>query len=459
VTQQLGRLTEPLRDWIEVQRWFAGKDQPVLAVRPVREVILHRGEPELLHAEVEVLGDNRAERYQMLISVRSEPDEYLSHALITELDGRWYYDAAHDPDATGLLLDLLVTGAEVDGIHFEPETGEPLKTGLRARPVTTEQSNTSLVFGQRYILKLFRRLSPGRNRDLDLHRALRDVGCEHIAEPLGAIRTQRLGEEPVVLAMLQRFLPAAAEGWAMAIASVRDLLAEGDLHAEEVGGDFAGEAHRLGQAVGAVHADLRTALGSSVVGPQRLDALVDEMHARLDAVLIAVPELSVYERAVREAFDRARPESANPRVPVQQVHGDLHLGQVLRTTDGWVLIDFEGEPAAPLGERSQPCTPLRDVASMIRSFDYAAHQLLVGQPAPHQSSVRAIEWAERNAGAFCDGYTEAVGEDPRDQVALLRAFELDKAVYEVGYEHANRPDWLPIPLASIARLTTDGALR
>jgi maltokinase len=457
VTQLLGRLTEPLRDWIEGQRWFAGKDQPVLEVHPVREVVLHDGDPTLVHAVMDVRGVTRTDRYQLLISVRGEPDEYLNQALIAEQDGRWFYDAVHDADTTSQLLDLLVTGAEVDGIVFEPETGEPLKTGLRARPVTTEQSNTSLVYGQRYILKLFRRLAPGRNRDLDLHRGLRDVGCTHIAEPLGAIRTEIEGE-PVVLAMLQRFLPAAAEGWAMAIASVRDLLAEGDLHAEEVGGDFAGEARRLGQAVGAVHADLRRALGTSVVGPQRLDVLIDSMHSRLDAVLLAVPELSAHEKGLRDAFDRARPESGQALIPIQQVHGDLHLGQVLRTTEGWVLIDFEGEPAAPLGERSQPCSPLRDVASMIRSFDYAAHHLLIGQPAPHQASVRAMEWADRNAGAFCDGYTEAVGEDPRDQAALLRALELDKAVYEVGYEHANRPDWLPIPLASIARLTTDGAL-
>jgi maltokinase len=177
----------------------------------------------------------------------------------------------------------------------------------------------------------------------------------------------------------------------------------------------------------------------------------------LDSVAQRVPELAQYAPALHEVFERIRNTQAS--VFMQFIHGDLHLGQVLRTLNGWLLIDFEGEPAASAAERAALRSPLRDVAGMLRSFDYAASQMLVGQPEDDLLTERAMEWAKRNRAAFCEGYAAAAADsigDPRDHGELLRAFELDKAVYEVAYEHANRPDWLTVPLSSIARITTGG---
>jgi maltokinase len=416
-------------------------------VRPVHAEWLIDDDPGLVHAVVSVSSDGPDDAYQLLLGLRTDLPEHLAPALLGQVGALSCYDATMDFTLGARLLEKFTEPAH-GSVHFDREPDVELETERGARLVSAEQSNSSLIFGQDYILKLFRRLTPGPNRDLDLHRALRNVGCEHIAEPLGSI-TGSLAGQPTVFALLQRFMPDAAEGWAMATASVRDLMAEADLHAEEVGGDFAGEAHRLGNAVAAVHADLGRALGVRPAGPDLLAAITDRMHRKLDTTARTVPELRPYVPALRAAFDEAR--AGTDPATVQHIHGDLHLGQTLRTTATWLLIDFEGEPAALPEERVLPTSPLRDVAGMLRSFDYAAHQMLLGQPADRQLEFRATEWTRRNRDAFCTGYAE-VGTDPREQAALLRAFELEKAVYEVAYEHDNRPDWLAIPLAAIVAL-------
>ncbi|MGH3794956.1 MAG: maltokinase N-terminal cap-like domain-containing protein [Pseudonocardiaceae bacterium] len=454
-------IADSLRTVLPEQRWFAGKGSPVRAVTPVRATDLGGTDPLLVHAVVEVdQGDRRhRDRYQLLLGVRSDLPDNLGHAWVASAGDRAVYQAVHDPELTASLLTLMDENAEVGGLRFATEPGVTLDSDLRSRPIGVEQSNTSLVYGQAYILKLYRKLEAGLSPDLELHRALAAVGCKHIAVPLGHIEGV-LDGDPVTYGMLTEFLRGTAEGWAMATASVRDLLAEELLadwltgsahhpHPGEVGGDFASEAHRLGHAVASVHADLATALGSSPAAPGYLDEVAGRMHRKLDNVLVQVPEMAAYEPALRAAYDAVR--GLTGPVPIQRVHGDLHLGQVLRSVTGWILIDFEGEPMAPLAERIAPASVLRDVAGMLRSFDYAANHTPLGDAEPQQRAA-ALEWATRNQDAFCDGYAQ-VAPDPREQAVLLRAFELEKAVYEVGYEHNNRPHWLQIPLAAIARLT------
>jgi maltokinase len=197
-----------------------------------------------------------------------------------------------------------------------------------------------------------------------------------------------------------------------------------------------------------VHRDLAAVLPTSTVGPEWYAELATQLTARLDAATAIVPELAEHADGLRALY--ASVGDLSDPVTVQRVHGDLHLGQVLRTTTGWIVLDFEGEPARSLAARREPDSPLRDVAGMLRSFDYAARHMLVEQPGDPQLAYRAQEWAERNRTAFCAGYAGATGTDPATS-PLLRAFEADKAVYECVYEARNRPHWLMIPLASLAR--------
>ena len=161
-----------------------------------------------------------------------------------------------------------------------------------------------------------------------------------------------------------------------------------------------------------------------------------------------MPELHPYAGKLRGYY--ADLAATGGRMPVQRVHGDYHLGQVLRTATGWVVLDFEGEPAVPLEERRAPAVALRDVAGMLRSFDYAARHQLLDRPDAGKLRDLADEWVERSQAAFCKGYAEAGGMDPQVHGALLRALMLDKAVYEVVYEARHRPSWLSMPLDSIA---------
>jgi len=358
--------------WLPRQRWYAGRDRVVSAVQPHVVVALRDG-LNLTLLDV-AYTDGSVDRYQVVVPPESEPE------------------------AARQLLELM-------------ETAAALPASAPARIIGSEQSNTSVVFGEQVILKLFRRVGGGVNPDIELNQVLSAAGDAHVARLLGSFEITVEGQ-PCALAMASEYNADAVDGWTVATA--------GDLDREQ--------AYRLGEAVASVHADLAAAFGTS-----HATMPVDRMRQRLAAAVTHIPQLAAYATAIENRYAAL----AGEPITVQRVHGDLHLGQVLRTPHRWMLIDFEGEPGAPAAQRRTPDSPLRDIAGMLRSFSYAGiDEVLVG-------------------GAFCDGYRYRSGTDPREYAAVLTGYQLDKAVYEATYEARHRPDWLHIPMKAVARLVGD----
>ena len=441
---------DTLATWLVKQRWFAGKGRTVHDLAVVADTEIIPGDPGLRHLMVTVSHGATSDCYQLFIGYRARLPARLRHARIGTHNGLQIYDGLHDTALTRALLDAVVDDRSVGMLRFCRMPGAAIEAGLDSLVLTGEQSNTSLVFGESAIFKVFRRVNPGPNPDLEVASALAELGSSHIAEPFGWVET-RIDGATTVLAILSRYLRAASDGWSLAAISVRDLYAsEEDTRAAEAGGDFAPEAERLGAATAQVHRDLADAFGQSELEPEAVRELAEQMYRRLDMAVATVPELGRYGDKVGDAYsDLAKliePAAA------QRVHGDYHLGQVMRTQTGWVVLDFEGEPASPLAQRRARSSPLRDVAGMLRSFDYAARHQLVTHPEAARLAPRAVDWVRRNGDAFCAGYAAAGGLDPAVNSVLLRAMLLDKAVYEVIYEARNRPTWAPIPLESIAEL-------
>ncbi|RKS10657.1 maltokinase [Nocardiopsis sp. Huas11] len=453
----MSQLEELLAAWLPRQRWFSGKGIPIQQIRieSRHRLVSHGpGGPELYLLVIQAGQRGRSSRYQVLLGARpprSLPPELAGAAIgvCTVASGRprVVYDATHDAELTGLLLECFVSGhPETDGgpVRFRTMPGTRVRTGAHGRLLTGEQSNTSLVFGDDYVLKAFRRLWPGHNPDLELNVAL--AGSPYVARPCGWIEADLPGHPvPATLALLQEYVPGATDGWVLATGNVRRLLEGGGGRRESA---FAEEAERLGRTTAEVHRSLAQALPTDVLSPAAAAELADAMVERLAMASAEVPELAEHAPRVLEAY--ADFAAVDEPLPIQRVHGDYHLGQVIRTGSRWVLLDFEGEPTVPVRERQRLSSPLRDVAGMLRSFDYAAGFLLVGEPADPDLEWSARAWARTNREAFCAGYADGGGPDPDKHLTVLRAFEFDKAVYEVLYEAHNRPDWLRVPLESIA---------
>ena len=416
------------------QRWYAGEGEPA-HVEIVDEIVVRAALPAL----VDLVVDADGRLYQLLIGLRpveEEVPEFLhgsDYAVVGHIATTGGHALAYDALIDSELCLLLL--AEVSG-------GE--ETAEWVRPVTAEQSNTSVVFEDRLILKVLRRLASGMNPETEVTTALDGVGFNHIAAPIAVWQ-----RDDFDLALLQPFLTGGTEGWALALASLRDLYSSGGDPAA-AGGDFASESERLGEMTGRMHVALAEAFGAD---PTDGTAWAAAMTEQLDRVAPKSP----WRAGVKAAFSGlAKSDDAGAAT---RVHGDFHLGQVMRIETGWFVLDFEGEPARPLEERRQKTSPLKDVAGMLRSFHYASQVALVERDQGERDGLVpvAMAWEERNRQAFLRGYREAKGIDellPTDEEAIrtvLLAYELDKAVYELAYERDHRPDWAHIPLQAIRR--------
>lgn len=432
----LPSLAPLLHEWLPRQRWFAGKGRPVTGFSLASVTELLPGTLHLLvRAEQPGAAPEPGDVYQLLLGVRKVLPPPLAPALVGHatagpLNGLTVYDALQDPQIAALLLERLRTPGRLGPLRFDCDAHIPVRAGLAPRLLAAEQSNSSLVYGDAFILKVFRRIHFGVNPDLELPLVLARHGCPRVPAPAAWIQTER--PESATLAVLQPYLRGSQDGWQLALKALADRRG------------FTREAHALGRATAEVHTALAAALPVVTLGRAQTELLAAAMRERLEAAAQAVPTLLPHVPGLRAAFD-AVTKAVGPR-PAQRVHGDLHLGQTLRTDDGeWAVIDFEGEPARPLAERRRPQPPVRDVAGMLRSFDYAARTQLPWRP----------DWAESCRDAYCAGYAAAAGTDPRDEPELLRAYETDKAVYEVLYEARHRPDWLAVPMAAVRRLAQD----
>ncbi|MEW1779306.1 hypothetical protein [Streptomyces sp. NPDC086777] len=455
-------LLTALGPWLAGRRWFDTRYAGAPLTAEAASVIGDEP-PLLLHAVVAADGAAGPLRVQLLLGLRPElPDRLAPAAIATVPAGPWQgwqvYDALADGTVLALLLRTLAGGGAEHGPRLERSSRYPLPVGLVPRPLQVEQSNTSVAYGDRVLLKIFRRPEPGPHTEVEALRALTGQDCTRTPHLYGAVHSDAPGAEGLVLGLVEEFLPDAREGWEEAVRQ-----ATGAVAGTGPGGGFTADAAALGRAVADVHGALGEAFGRTRLTVADVAEETARMTMRLKEAAEEVPALARYTARLGALFDDcARVAGRGCPLYVQRTHGDLHLGQALRAHDGWRIVDFEGEPAQPAAERARPQPVLKDVAGMLRSFDYAARTGLavVEDGAPAETSPaarlrrrrRASAWAVRNRRAFVAGYAAAGHEDPDCHPVLLRAFEADKAVYEAVYESRLRPDRLPVPLAAIHRL-------
>ena len=319
----------------------------------------------------------------------------------------------------------------------------------QVRVITSEQSNTSVILrpehtddqdsalrGDAVIVKFFRVVGEGRNPDVEVGVQLTSHGSSAVPATAGWIDAQwrqGLVTTSGQLAVAAQFLEDSQDAWAMAVAAATE------------GRDFTALAEQLGVTTARVHADLLAAFEPATVDDAARRRFLDDLAARVRWAWQTCGEQFEDHRPELEALLAELAETRE--IPaLQRIHGDYHLGQVLHSPDrGWLLLDFEGEPLRPLAERTQPDSAFRDIAGMVRSLDYAG-----GSVEQEDPTADARTWVDNGVNAFLAGYTEHA-TDPREHDALLRAFLLDKALFEVIYEARNRPTWLAIPVAAIDR--------
>ncbi|MGP3536114.1 maltokinase N-terminal cap-like domain-containing protein [Microbacterium sp. RD1] len=430
-----------LQEWMPRQRWFAGKGtQPVLRAVAEWEV----GRAPRARAVVLLVADSGGTD-TVVYQVPVVWHEGAVSGAIASVDGRSLTDGTADPYFQALLYSQLTAGGAVAGedgpLAAEPAAAHTWPAEAPAAVLEGEQSNTSIIYRPHgtapLICKVFRQVHPGVNPDIEIQAALGDAGLRTVPPLIGTVSgVWRDPRHPGIvsgsLAFAQEFFPGVEDAWRVALRSA------------ENGVDFHDQAVELGSAVAGMHAALARLFPTRSATDDDRARVAAGWRSRWDAARQAVPDLDAVAGGVTAVFDHAL---ETPWPLLQRVHGDLHLGQVLEVPGrGWVLLDFEGEPLRPMDERREPDFAIRDVAGMLRSFAYAADSV----PSAPAEDRRAWEAAARRG--FLEGYAASAAATPLDPV-LVRAFELDKALYETVYEARNRPGWLPIPLGAVRRMT------
>jgi maltokinase len=444
---------DALGQWIEQQRWYGSKSRHVSAIEIEESVELADRLPLLVAVVQTRFASGSHELYQLPITFL--PGVATTAAIQTV--GQWTaVDSVSQPALVRSLLRGMDSELELeteDGVFrfHRVEQAGALLPEAPVRPVGVEQSNSSIVFGDETVLKVFRKLEPGINPELELLQFLTRQGFANIAPLLGWYEYDGRSFA-ATLGVAQRFFPDATGGWELAL----DQLAtdpEGLL--EELGG------------LGRVTAELHNALASDANDPafspeepstESLSLLTATIDEDIERIFVRLPDDERVADIAGRGQDVRERIAARTQVGLGgrliRTHGDFHLGQTLHRGGGsnWVIIDFEGEPARPLFERRQKRSPLRDVASMLRSFAYvtSALEILRGQSAPADFEDRARRTFLEHYFSNIDPALLPAGETA--VINLLSIFELEKAIYELQYELDNRPDWLPIPVAGIARL-------
>ncbi|WFE62827.1 phosphotransferase [Micromonospora sp. WMMD714] len=423
-------VAEAVALWLPTQRWYADKGAPLARVR-VREVLPFHPAGALVLWQAE-FRDSPPSLYHVPLGVRPGS---IADPVITRRSGLAVTDALTDPELVRSLVGRIAAGDADGPLSFSREAADLVPPGKAAtvRPLGVQQSNSSVIVDDRHLLKIVRRPAPGVDTDLAVQRLLAAAGSAESPRLLGSAEVTVDGR-PATLAVLQEYLPDARDGWTLAAGT-------------DPG--FVDQAAEIGRTVARLHDVLATHGPTAPISPQRARRIGRSM---LDRLLPVADVLEPLLPQIRDRYTWAVVEAAGSGILVQRVHGDLHLGQLLRTPDRWLAVDFEGEPAATPAERTALHPVVKDIAGMLRSFDYRAFAGLSEQESDPDLRPRAQEWADRCRTAFLTGYAAGTGKEPLTADPLLAAYEIDKAVYEVAYERRNRPSWSWIPLQALARL-------
>jgi maltokinase len=444
---------EALREWVERQRWYASKSRHVSGIEIDDGVVVSEDPPLFLGLVQTRFATGSHELYQLPLTFCASGENPDSDPIATTPE--WSaFDAISDPKLIRDLLRRIADEQQLEtddghfGFHRVPGTG-PIAVDVPVRAIGVEQSNSSIVFGDQIVLKVFRKLEPGINPELELLQFLTRQQFPNIAPLLGWYDYEGRSFS-ATLGVAQRFFPRAIGGWELAGEQIES---NPDVFLNELGS--------LGTVTAELHNSLASDPGDPAFAPEEpsseaLSLLTATIDEEIERIFVRLPDDQ------RVAAIAGRGQDVRERIAMRaqlgiggrsiRTHGDYHLGQTLHTPTGWVIIDFEGEPARPLFERRQKRSPLRDVASMLRSFAYVASAV------EFTRGIRAPEDFERRARAtFSEHYFARIDPAllPAGDTAvtnLLSIFELEKAMYELQYELDNRPDWLPIPVAGITRL-------